>query len=83
MLERFPMSIPYGWFFVAYSDELAVGDVRPVHYFGRDQVLFRTETGEAGMLDAYCPHLGAHMGQRILLPSTVPPCPMCAPRCGQ
>jgi phenylpropionate dioxygenase-like ring-hydroxylating dioxygenase large terminal subunit len=62
MLERFPMTIPFGWFFVAYSDELAVGDVRPVHYFGQDQVLFRTETGEAGMLDAYCPHLGAHMG---------------------
>lgn len=62
MLQRFPMSIPFGWFFVSYSDELAVGDVRPVHYFGRDLVLFRTETGEAGLLDAYCPHLGAHMG---------------------
>lgn len=62
MLQRFPMSIPFGWFFVSYSDELAVGDVKAVHYFGRDQVLFRTEAGEAGMLDAYCPHLGAHMG---------------------
>ena len=62
MLQRFPMGIPFGWYFVAYSDELAAGDVRPVHYFGRDQVLFRTEEGEAGLLDAYCPHLGAHMG---------------------
>jgi len=62
MLQRFPMDIPFGWFFVSYSDELAIGNVKPVHYFGRDQVLFRTEEGEAGMLDAYCPHLGAHMG---------------------
>lgn len=62
MLQRFPMPIPYGWFFVSYSDELAVGDVKPVHYFGRDLVIFRNEQGEVGLLDAYCPHLGAHMG---------------------
>lgn len=61
-VERFPMGIPYGWFFVSYVDELAVGDVRPLHYFGRDLVLFRNEDGVAGLLDAYCPHLGAHMG---------------------
>jgi len=61
-VDRFPMGIPYGWFFVSYSDELAPGDVRPVHYFGQDLVLFRNEQGEAGLLDAYCPHLGAHLG---------------------
>ncbi|MDR7060346.1 MULTISPECIES: Rieske 2Fe-2S domain-containing protein [unclassified Sphingopyxis] len=61
-VERFPMPIPYGWFGVGYGAELQVGDVRPVHYFGRDLVLFRNENGEAGLLDAYCPHLGAHMG---------------------
>ena len=60
--QRFPMPIPFGWFFVAYSDELAVGDVKPLHYFGRDLVLFRNESGQAGLLDAYCPHLGAHLG---------------------
>lgn len=63
MLQRFPMSIPFGWFYVSYSDELAVGDVKPLHYFGRDLVIFRTEAGEAGLLDAYCPHLGAHLGR--------------------
>lgn len=62
MLQRFPMPIPYGWFFVSYSDELGIGDVKPVHYFGRDLVIFRNEQGEVGLLDAYCPHLGAHMG---------------------
>ncbi|OHT19668.1 Rieske 2Fe-2S domain-containing protein [Edaphosphingomonas haloaromaticamans] len=62
MLQRFPMTIPFGWFFVSYSDELAIGAVRPIHYFGRDLVLFRGESGAVGLLDAYCPHLGAHMG---------------------
>lgn len=62
MSERFPQPIPFGWFFVAYTDELAAGDVKPVRYFGEDLVLFRTEAGEAGLLEAYCPHLGAHLG---------------------
>jgi phenylpropionate dioxygenase-like ring-hydroxylating dioxygenase large terminal subunit len=61
-VERFPMPIPFGWFGVGYSSELANGEVRAVHYFGRDLVLFRNEEGQAGLLDAYCPHLGAHLG---------------------
>jgi nitrite reductase/ring-hydroxylating ferredoxin subunit len=60
--QRFPHPIPYGWYFVGYCDELAPGDVRPLHYFGRDLVLFRDADGAAGMLDAHCPHLGAHLG---------------------
>nr|DAB41907.1 TPA_exp: ArzE - Rieske protein [Fischerella sp. PCC 9339] len=36
--------------------------VKPLHYFGKDLVLFRTEDGKAHVLDAYCPHLGAHLG---------------------
>lgn len=60
--QRFPMDIPFGWFFVGYSDELAAGEVRPLHYFGRDLVMFRNAAGEAAVLDAHCPHLGAHLG---------------------
>jgi phenylpropionate dioxygenase-like ring-hydroxylating dioxygenase large terminal subunit len=29
---------------------------------GQSLVLFRTEAGEAKVLDAFCPHLGAHLG---------------------
>jgi 3-ketosteroid 9alpha-monooxygenase subunit A len=53
---------PNGWFQVAYADELAPGEVRPLRYFGRDLVLFRTESGSPKVLDAHCPHLGAHLG---------------------
>ncbi|OXH81003.1 Rieske (2Fe-2S) protein, partial [Burkholderia multivorans] len=60
--QRFPMDIPFGWFCIGYSDEVAVGDVKPLRYFGKDLVMFRGESGEIGVLDAYCPHLGAHMG---------------------
>jgi nitrite reductase/ring-hydroxylating ferredoxin subunit len=53
---------PNGWFQVAYSDELEAGGVMPLHYFGRDLVLFRGDDGAPRVLDAFCPHLGAHLG---------------------
>lgn len=53
---------PYSWFGVAWSGELAPGDVRPAHFFGRELVLWRDNTGEPHVQDAYCPHLGAHLG---------------------
>jgi len=55
-------AIPDGWFQVAYSDELKPGEVLPLAYFGGSLVLFRSESGEASVLDAFCPHLGAHLG---------------------
>jgi nitrite reductase/ring-hydroxylating ferredoxin subunit len=62
MSERYSIGFPNGWFQVGYSSELAASDVRPLRYFGRDLVLFRGEDGRARVLDAYCAHLGAHLG---------------------
>jgi len=62
-LSRFPFTpFPNGWFQIAYSEDLGPGEVQPLHYFGQDLVLFRTATGEAKVLEAYCAHLGAHLG---------------------
>jgi 3-ketosteroid 9alpha-monooxygenase subunit A len=52
-----------GWFGVAASHELPRRGVRPLRYFGRDLVLFRGDDGVARVLDAHCPHLGAHLGR--------------------
>src|SRR5262249_44680373 len=63
MAPRFPFPrYPDGWFQVAYADELAPGDVVPLRYFGRDLVLYRTQDGAPHVLDAHCPHMGAHLG---------------------
>jgi len=59
--DRFPFPIPNGWFVVACSDELAAGATAALHYFGRDLVLYRGESGTPFLVDAYCPHLGAHL----------------------
>jgi len=60
--EHVQLPLPNGWFAVEFSRELREGDVRPVHYCGEDLVLFRTRSGQARVLDAFCPHLGAHLG---------------------
>ena len=52
---------PKGWFVIGWSEDLAEGEVKPLEYFGEDLVLFRAE-GRAAVLDAFCPHLGAHLG---------------------
>jgi phenylpropionate dioxygenase-like ring-hydroxylating dioxygenase large terminal subunit len=62
MGKRYDFPIPFGWYAVSLSRDLAVGEVKPLHYLGKELVLFRTESGEAKLLDAYCPHLGAHIG---------------------
>ncbi len=54
--------MPIGWFAVGLSKDLAPGDVESVRYFGEDLVLYRTDSGEARLSGAYCPHLGAHLG---------------------
>lgn len=35
--------------------------MRQVTALGREFCVFRTESGEVGVLDAYCPHLGANI----------------------
>jgi nitrite reductase/ring-hydroxylating ferredoxin subunit len=60
--KRFPFPVPNGWFIVARADEIAPGEVLPTYCFGRDLVLFRTASGTPRLMDAHCPHLGAHLG---------------------
>ena len=74
--QRYAMlQIPFGWYVVDYSNELKPGDVKAVRYFAQDQVLFRTESGEVSMLDAYCPHLGAHLGHGGIINGECIECP--------
>src|SRR3546814_3972683 len=57
------VTYPTGWFWVAWSHEVSVEDApRPLRYFGRDLVLYRGASGRPVVLDAHCPHLGAHLG---------------------
>ncbi|MGW4478511.1 Rieske 2Fe-2S domain-containing protein [Rhodococcus triatomae] len=56
-----PMN-PTGWFQVAWSAEVGVGAVHRMHYFDREMIAWRTASGTVSVMDAYCEHLGAHLG---------------------
>ncbi|WP_141717296.1 Rieske 2Fe-2S domain-containing protein, partial [Nocardia altamirensis] len=57
-----PPPYPYGWFAVAFSGELRPGRLVTRTFMDREIVLFRTAAGTARAAEAYCPHLGAHLG---------------------
>jgi phenylpropionate dioxygenase-like ring-hydroxylating dioxygenase large terminal subunit len=59
-VQLFPY--PDGWYQVAYSSEVQPGDLRPLRYFGSEMLVYRGANGDAHVMDAYCPHLGAHIG---------------------
>jgi 3-ketosteroid 9alpha-monooxygenase subunit A len=58
-----PLSMkPTGWFQVAWSDEISVGDVHTMKYFDREMIAWRAQSGALTVMNAYCEHLGAHLG---------------------
>ena len=59
--SRLPFPVPYGWFSLGRLDELPEDEVTPIHAFGEDLVLWRDSEGHH-LADAWCPHLGAHLG---------------------
>lgn len=60
---RYPFHpYPEGWYLLVESAAVGCGEVVPLRYFGRDLVVYRTEAGHAVVIDAHCPHLGAHIG---------------------
>ena len=53
---------PTGWYQVDWSSDLPAGELKALTIFDQDVVLYRTESGVANMVDAYCPHLGGNIG---------------------
>ena len=77
-----PAAFATGWYLAAWSAELGPNAVLPLRYFGRDYVLFRGDDGQATLLDAHCPHLGAHLGHGGRVEGTEIVCPFHAWRFG-
>jgi phenylpropionate dioxygenase-like ring-hydroxylating dioxygenase large terminal subunit len=60
--HRYPFPMPFGWFSVGYVEDFPAGTARATYYFDRHLVAWRDDTGEMHVQDAFCPHLGAHLG---------------------
>jgi nitrite reductase/ring-hydroxylating ferredoxin subunit len=59
--EAAPLPVPTGWFCLGWSDELPRGGVLARRVAGHELVVFRTHAGQAAVLNAHCPHMGAHL----------------------
>lgn len=66
---------PDGWFAVALSHEVAPGALHAVSALGQELIVFRTQSGEARVASAYCPHLGAHLGHGGIVRDDCVVCP--------
>jgi 3-ketosteroid 9alpha-monooxygenase subunit A len=56
------LPLPSGWFAIGLSEDFPREQAVPAHWFDQDLVVFRSADGALAALDAYCPHLGAHLG---------------------
>ncbi len=63
MGSRYPFpAVPDGWYSICASDDVEPGQVKAMRYLDQELVVFRADDGRVRVFDAYCPHLGAHLG---------------------
>lgn len=60
--EKKLYAFPNGWYVLAKCSDLANGTLQTKQFAGKDLVIFRTKSGVLSVVDAYCPHMGAHFG---------------------
>ncbi|MFN6567770.1 aromatic ring-hydroxylating dioxygenase subunit alpha [Dendronalium sp. ChiSLP03b] len=52
-----------GWYWVIQSLNLEIGEVKPVNLLGRELAIYRGKDRRVVTVDAYCPHMGAHLAE--------------------
>ena len=60
--NEFPPPYPNSWYFVDYSKNIKIGQIKPFSAFGKEMVVFRNQDNDIAILHAFCPHLGTHLG---------------------
>ena len=70
-----PPRFPSGWFSAGFSHEIRPGQCVSRRFMGQEIVVFRTSSGRLFVFDAYCPHLGAHLGHGGTVRGEVLRCP--------
>ena len=58
-----PDRVVEGWYWALPAHALKRGTVKPVNLMGRELAIYRGQDGVAVAMDAYCPHMGAHLAQ--------------------
>jgi len=64
-----------GWFPVIDSEDLEPGSIKAAHFFDKELVLWRDESGEPHVMGAFCPHMGAHVAHGGMVEGDAIRCP--------
>ena len=51
------------WYWAFKSKDLKKGQIKPLNFLGRELAVYRGEDGVVRAVDAYCPHMGAHLAE--------------------
>ncbi|OAN66676.1 Rieske 2Fe-2S domain-containing protein [Sphingomonas sp. TDK1] len=57
-----PHTFARGWHMIADASTVQAEPVA-IRFFARDMVLYRGQSGTPHLVDAYCPHMGAHLAR--------------------
>ena len=52
-----------GWYWIMRSDAVPRKKAKPASFLGQELVIYRGEDGAIRTMDAYCPHMGAHLAE--------------------
>lgn len=53
---------PNGWYVIAKSSEVKPEGLITKKFAGEERIVYRTKSGKINVIDAHCPHMGAHFG---------------------
>jgi phenylpropionate dioxygenase-like ring-hydroxylating dioxygenase large terminal subunit len=74
--RSFPKPYPNSWVYIFPSETVRKGTAVPVDVCGKQLVAFRGDRdGILGVLDAYCSHMGTHLGYGSLVSDNSIKCP--------
>jgi 3-ketosteroid 9alpha-monooxygenase subunit A len=75
IVPEFLFEYPRGWFIVGASGDFNNETPKPLYYFGRKMVGYRDTKGQVVVMDAVCPHMGAHLGHGGTIKGDTIQCP--------
>nr|XP_018667711.1 uncharacterized protein LOC100177386 isoform X2 [Ciona intestinalis]XP_026690558.1 uncharacterized protein LOC100177386 isoform X2 [Ciona intestinalis] len=73
--DDLPPVFPNGWFRLVDSQQLEPGQVKQVTALGEHFAVFRSKSGKASILDAYCPHMGGNLAVGGIVKNDCLECP--------
>jgi 3-ketosteroid 9alpha-monooxygenase subunit A len=60
-LKMNPPGLSHLWVFITFTNKIKCEQIIPLTIVDKHLVLWKSQSGQLSLLDAYCPHLGAHL----------------------